>query len=106
MSERECHITSLVVHALPESLAEVKEAIAAMDGAEVHDADASGKFVVVLETDTLYEVTDITSDISRLAGVINATLVYHQIEQADHLDDVVETTPPTCAPDHPQEVTS
>mgnify|MGYP000138553499 CR=1 FL=1 len=105
MPERECHITSLVVQARPQSMDALKEAVAAFDGAEVHNAGDDGKFVVVLETDTLYDVTDTTNAIARLDGVINATLVYHQIEQADRLDDIVETTPTICAPDHPKEVT-
>ncbi len=50
MSLNEVHISSLVVHALPEHLATVKAQIEQFENAEIYGDSPEGKIVVVLET--------------------------------------------------------
>lgn len=92
------HLTSIVVHARPDAVATVANAIDSMAEAEVHVASPTGKIVVTLETETLHQVTERIDDVNRLPGVINAFLVYHQIEATDSLDDKIELNAPTAAP--------
>lgn len=76
----ELHISSLVVHARPESVAVVSKAIGCLAGAEVHATDPAGKIVVTLETGDETEALVRLGQINALKGVLSATLVYHQIE--------------------------
>ena len=45
----ELHIASMVVHATPHRLPDVRQAILAIAGAEIHGASDTGKLVVTLE---------------------------------------------------------
>jgi len=87
----EAHITSLIVRANPSDVTAVAEIIGRPDNAEVHFADPGGKLVVTLETDTLHEVTQWVDRVTALDGVISTTLVYHQIEDKNALDQPLET---------------
>ncbi|EKO3396092.1 chaperone NapD [Vibrio fluvialis] len=87
MSLNEVHISSLVVHALPEHLETVKEQIEQFENAEIYGDSPEGKIVVVLETQNQGFVTDTIDAINNLPNVLSAVLVYHQIEtNLDELD--------------------
>ena len=76
----EVHISSMVVHARPEYLAEVRRGIEELPGTEVHAATDTGKLVVVLESDQQTQITDTLTRISDLEHVLGTALVYHQID--------------------------
>ena len=78
---REVHISSLVVHGRPQQAAAIRDAIAAISGAEVPIVDPSGKMIVTLETETEGAVADALTRISVLDGVFSATLVFHQVDE-------------------------
>ena len=82
-SESEVHISSLVVHALPEGLERVTAEIAESTCASVEVQDASGKLVVLLETANQKEVLDQIERINKIDGVISASLIYHHIDQPE-----------------------
>jgi nitrate reductase NapD len=75
-----CHISSLVVHCLPDAMHAVIRNIEAMPNMEVPESDPNGKFVVLLETEDESTILDGIGHIQGLKGVINATLAYHQID--------------------------
>jgi nitrate reductase NapD len=75
-----CHISSLVVHCLPEAMPDAISHIAAMPNTEVPESNPNGKFVVLLETEDESTILDGIGEIQALPGVINATLVFHQVE--------------------------
>ena len=75
-----CHISSLVVHCLPDAMSTAISSIEAMPNMEVPESDPNGKFVVLLETEDESTILDDIGKIQELKGVINATLVYHQID--------------------------
>jgi periplasmic nitrate reductase NapD len=75
------HISSLVVRALPERVSEIKAAIGAIKGADVFRSDDLGKIVVVLETHDQAEIALCLRTIESLQGVLNASLIYHHIEE-------------------------
>jgi nitrate reductase NapD len=78
----ELHIASLVVRCRPARIAELERAIAALPGAEIAAADASGKLVVTLESESERAIARRLEEIAALPGVLSATLVFHHVEPA------------------------
>lgn len=89
MAPGELHIASLVVHAAPSRLDSIAEAIAALPGAQVHAASASGKLVVTMEASTAAEITAAIAGIQRLDGVLSATLVYQCADSLDAMNEEI-----------------
>jgi periplasmic nitrate reductase NapD len=79
---REIHIASLLVHARPDRLADIKQAIAAMPGAEIH-VEVGGKLVVTLEATSDAALAERFAAIGCLGGVLAAAPVYHHIEPCE-----------------------
>ncbi len=79
----EFHVSSLIVHGAAELLPAISAAIAVLPGAEVHASDGTGKLVVTLETVNEAETSERIEAIRALDGVFAASLVYHQVEDAD-----------------------
>jgi periplasmic nitrate reductase NapD len=75
----EVHVSSLVVHVRAEDVPAVRHALAQIPGAEIH-AEHGGKFVVTLETVSEADIVTRLNEISLLAGVLSAALVFHQFE--------------------------
>lgn len=78
---REQHISSLLVHAQPGRMKDIRAAIEAIPGTEIHAASAAGKLIVTLETEGTGAVSEALAAISGLPGVLSAALVFHQFEQ-------------------------
>jgi nitrate reductase NapD len=83
MDHREVHISSLVVHARPDRLQDVKYNIEHLHGTEIHGESDTGKLVVVLETQNQTYITDVIEKINNFDYVLNTALVYHHIEYLD-----------------------
>jgi len=90
MPQNEVHISSLVVHVVPEHMETVKAQISQLDAAEIYGDSPEGKIVVVLETQTHGFITDVIEKISNFAHVVSTAMVYHQIET--ELDDGEQNT--------------
>jgi periplasmic nitrate reductase NapD len=75
----EAHISSLVVHVRAADIPAFRGALARISGAELH-AEEGGKCVVTLETASEAEIVTRLNEISLLAGVLSAALVFHQVE--------------------------
>lgn len=90
MSE-ELHITSLVVHVVTTSVAEVIEAIAAVPDAQVHGFDADrGKLVVTLEAATSATILDQIEQIRQARGVLTVAMVYQHTESLETLSTEIK----------------
>ena len=76
----EVHVSSLVVRARPERMAEIAAAIARLPGAEVPAAER-GRIVVTLETSGEQDVVAAIHEIGSWPGVLAATLVFHHVER-------------------------
>ena len=74
------HISTLVVRAHPNRLAEVSRRIARLSVAEVAMSDPSGKLVVTLETHNEDEIVAAMNAMQHMDGVVSVALVYHQTE--------------------------
>jgi len=75
----EAHVSSLVVHVRPDRAEAARAALTGMPGVEVH-AEAAGKIIVTLETETEADIVTRLNEISLLDGVMSAALVYHHFE--------------------------
>lgn len=73
------HIASLLVHCRPELLAAVKQNVALLPGAELHQESTTGKVVVVLEAEHESLILDTIAHIQQIPGVLNAALIYHEL---------------------------
>ena len=78
----ELHVASLVVRCRPVRIAELERAIAALSGAEIAAADASGKLIVTLESESERVIARRLEEIGALPGVLSVTLVFHHAEPA------------------------
>ena len=87
MSSSEVHISSMVVHAIPEHLADVRQQIENLPGAEVYAESAEGKLVVVLESDGQKQISATIDHINDLKHVLTTALVYHQVEPFEDGDN-------------------
>lgn len=77
---QEYHVTSLVVHAVPKAVSQVETNIRALVGADIHAVTDEGKFVVTLEGETQAAILDNVEAINALEGILNTSLIYHQVE--------------------------
>ena len=73
------HISSLVIHVRPDSMAAIQHYIES-EGGEVPASDHMGKLVVVLETETDSAVTEFANTIALMDGVLSANLVFHHFD--------------------------
>jgi periplasmic nitrate reductase NapD len=80
-SPAEHHISSLVVHAMPDTLDHVSAELTALPGIEIHAQDPSGKLILTLETDHEAVIVEHINAIYGIRGVLSAALVFHHIEQ-------------------------
>lgn len=74
------HIASLMVQARPEHIQSLTPELNKMAGVEVHASADNGRMVVTVEADNDQHLLDLITAIEMRDHVINASLVYHQIE--------------------------
>ncbi|MDO5631082.1 MAG: chaperone NapD [Paracoccus sp. (in: a-proteobacteria)] len=74
------NICGCLVHVAPASLDSARDAIAAMDGVEVHAATNDGRLVVVVEDTADKRASDIIMAVHQVPGVLSLTLNYHHFE--------------------------
>lgn len=78
------HIASLVVQARPEGLDLTVDRLLGIVGIEVHAKGDNGKIVVVMEVPDTPSLNDRIRTIEAIPDVINAVLIYHQVDEPDH----------------------
>lgn len=74
------NISSVLVHARPQALHQVQQALSALGGTEVHAATDDGRLIVTIEADSVQAVADLFAHINQQPGVLSASMVYHQFE--------------------------
>jgi nitrate reductase NapD len=87
---QESHISSFIVFCKAEKHQAVAEELTAQADIEIHGSDEKGKFVVVTEAKHQGIILDRIDLISAIEGVINTSMVYHQVAAIDELDDEIE----------------
>lgn len=79
------HIASLLVQATPRGMLLAKQAAAALEGAEIHETAAPGKFVVVLESSRERAIADAADVLQQVTGVLTVSVVTHIMESESAL---------------------
>jgi nitrate reductase NapD len=87
--EAESHIASIVVFVQAEERLSVRSCIEAVPNAEIH-ADADGKLIVTLETESTRKTVAIMDAIRALPGVLDTVLVYQHAEPLSALEEEVQ----------------
>ena len=76
------YVCSIVVQARPEKLNQVKEAILAISGAEIHgEKSEEGKLVVTLESNRQLALADLMDEIKDIPGVIVISLISNYLDE-------------------------
>lgn len=88
----ESHISSFIVFCKADKHQAVEKSLLAQADLEIHGSDAKGKFVVVTEAKHQGIILDRIDLISAIEGVINTSMVYHQVAALDELDDEIDQT--------------
>jgi len=87
--DKELHIAGIVVHARPERVQRVAEAIRGLSGADIHATSADGKLVVTLEAPSAREIAARMQEIQQLDAVLSASLVYQHNESLEAMMEEV-----------------
>jgi periplasmic nitrate reductase NapD len=72
------HIASFLVLVTPDHRRRVSDWLSRQPGAEVSAEDPAGKLVVVVESDREARILELIEAVRERAGVLDASLVYHQ----------------------------
>lgn len=86
------HIVSLLVHATPQGCAAVRNAVAEMPDAELHETGHANKLALVLESVDSHAIADATTGLQTLTGVLTVSIVAHLVERASALEEADEST--------------
>jgi nitrate reductase NapD len=80
----EFHISSFIVQAKPEQLTSLQQQLKAIAGVDVHQTSPAGKIIITLECNNTHDITQATTAIGKLPGVLSCNMVFHQIENDPH----------------------
>ncbi|MBX7490942.1 chaperone NapD [Helicobacter turcicus] len=89
-TQEEYNVSSLVVLCAPNNLASLWDSINAIENAQCHYQDASGKIIVTLESQNIDEEIKLLKRIENLSGVITAQMIYayHSKELQDLQENI------------------
>jgi nitrate reductase NapD len=91
MKQNDSHISSFIVYCRAEKHAVIEQSLKTMPHLEIHGADGKGKFVLVTEAPHQGVILDRIEQITALEGVVDVSMVYHQVmphgELADEVND-------------------
>ncbi|EIJ69168.1 MULTISPECIES: chaperone NapD [Pasteurellaceae] len=76
------YVCSLIVQARPEKMEQVKKAILALPGTEIHaEKIEDGKLVVVMEASHQPELANKIDKVKDISGVIVVSLIYNYLDE-------------------------
>lgn len=81
------NICGCLVHVAPNAADTARDAMARVNGVEIHAVSEDGRFVVVVEDTEDRLASETIMDLHQIPGVISLTLTYH------HFEDLAETRP-------------
>lgn len=90
MKQNDSHISSFIVYCRPEKQSVIEHALRTIAHLELHGTDGNGKFVVVTEAPHQGVILDRIEQITALEGVVDVSMVYHQVMPKGELGDEVE----------------
>jgi len=81
------NISSAVVRARPEKLAQVQSRLEGMPGVEIHAATTDGKIVVTVEDNSAGAAADTFVRLHDIEGVVSVSLVYQYSDDGSQLEE-------------------
>lgn len=90
MKQNDSHISSFIVYSRPEKQDVIEQALLNFDHLELHGTDGKGKFVVVTEAPHQGVILDRIEKITALEGVVDVSMVYHQVMANGELGDEIK----------------
>lgn len=90
MNQNDSHISSFILYCRPEKQHFVEQGLKAIEHIELHGKDGNGKFVLVTEAPHQGIILDRIEQINLLDGVIDVSMVYHQVMPNSELNDLVQ----------------
>lgn len=86
-AEKPFNVCGLLAHVAQGKMDSVLKALDELNGVEVHAETEDGRLVVTVEDTEELLAADMITKIDRIDGVINSSLVYHQFESLDSLEE-------------------
>lgn len=83
------NISGVVVRSRPENIQQVSKALSALPGVEVHGANSDGRMAVTVESISDRDLADAVLRLNNMEGVISASMIYHQFEANDRLEETL-----------------
>lgn len=94
------NVCGIVVHANPDRVEAVVEAIRTLPGVDIHGEVDGGRLIVTaIDTEGALAVDQLTA-MHRIPGVVAAALAYHEVDEAAAEDPAV--SPEASVPSHPR----
>ncbi|WJW75362.1 chaperone NapD [Thiohalobacter sp. IOR34] len=84
------NISGVLVRTRPEKVALVQTALEQLDGVEVHATTEDGRLIVTVEQADDRATASTVDRMQDLPGVIAASMVYHQFEDDELINESIE----------------
>ncbi len=76
------NISGILVNTYPENITSIEQALATINGVEVHGNNTDGRIVITLEQDDTDDINETMAQIQDVPGVISAAMIYNQFEDS------------------------
>lgn len=80
-------ISGVLVRSYPENSQSVQQALALMEGVEVHGSNDDGRIVVTVEQENAGKMSDLLVLMHDVPGVLSTSMIYHQFEDLPLTDN-------------------
>nr|MDA3870256.1 chaperone NapD [Gammaproteobacteria bacterium] len=80
-------ISGVLVRSYPENSQSVQQALALMEGVEVHGSNEDGRIVVTVEQENAGKLSDLLVLMHDVPGVLSTSMIYHQFEDLPLTDN-------------------
>lgn len=86
-AEKPFNVCGLLAHVAEGKMESVRATLDKMQGVDVHAETEDGRLVITIEDTKEILAAERITEIDRLSGVMNSSLVYHQFESLDSLEE-------------------
>jgi nitrate reductase NapD len=80
-------ISGVLVRSYPENSQSVQQALALMEGVEVHGSNEDGRIVVTVEQENAGKMSDLLVLMHDVPGVLSTSMIYHQFDDLPLTDN-------------------
>jgi len=77
------NICGVLVHAIPEKVAQVEKTLLQYEGVEIHSITDDGRLVITIDHPDRHHMMDTINQLNTVEGVLSAAMVYQHNESLD-----------------------